>query len=248
MRWERKDGVTRIYLDADEDEMRAVVAIAQASYNLARPFMHSWRDYNPKKWRLTIPEGEVKENHICWRRKDEEIILVLELDEVDGRKCATFLYREAEFCFVLDTRFEECRGLPDEMLRNARSLLEGGLLEWTPSTESAYQGESLTLRLTALRFPRRERHGVFEDDWTYRRRVFPDLYETSRTLAWEFLLGRAFWEWDLYDKQYCYHLAYTYFPKEGRDITHMKKVVAAALYADPVEMRRMRARNYEDTA
>lgn len=246
VRYEKKNGMTHIFVEAHEKEHEALKSIAKASYALARPTWDLWERFEMEKRSWVLTE-EGAEGFIHWGNYNVGKGVAIQMDEVHGRKCSTFIAFVGEKHFLLDDEtFQAFRGLPDMMLELAQVILEGHEITTAPlSTIYAYRDESLTLRLRAMGYDRLSR----ESDWDFRRRVFPEMHKKyPPRCAWEFLFGRSIVEWDMYDRSYYRYFgeAWDSIRNEYRERPYDPEPIARGFISDPILIREARAKEYED--
>ncbi len=231
MDYKKVDGVTHIYVGDGETERQVLRAIAKASFDLARPAGLGWLHFNDKEV-VMLNEAEM---FISLPPRYSDI--VVDMDYVQGRQCKTVIHKKGDGHFTLSNHlFERDRGTPEPMLEKAKKILVGkksvgkksvGLA----STSHMYKGESLTLRLKEYSFFR----GSGENDWDFRKRVFPDMYQIDADRAMEFLVGSSAAEWEEMDK-----LLYLALASKGKPSHEELIRFAKGFAADPLQVRGQR--------
>lgn len=182
MRYETVDGFTHIYVDEDETEEQVLVAIARASFDLARPAGRSWSYFDLAEHLLH--DGAQMFVYLPPRYGK----VALSMDYVNGRQCKTVFFKEGTGHFSLNNRnFEPFRGSPDAMLELAKGFLAGAELLAPIPAHYLYKGENLTKRLAAYGFKR----NTGENDWEFRKRVFPVFFFIDSGRAIEYLMGSS---------------------------------------------------------
>lgn len=118
MRYGKDFGVYEIFVEPHkgESELDVLRAIAAASFELAFadggfPPEISFREAK------TLTDSKIK-------LSDESRATVLEMSEVGGRWCSTFVERVGKNHFCLSNTFQQYRGIPDGMLERARAILQ----------------------------------------------------------------------------------------------------------------------------
>lgn len=231
MDYEKIDGITHIYVGDGETERQVLRAIAKASFELARPAGLGWIHFNDKEV-VMLNEAEM---FISLPPRYNDI--VVDMDYVQGRQCKTLLFKKGDGHFTLSNRlYERDRGTPEPMLDRAKEILAGkksvgkksvGLA----STSHMYKDESLTIRLKEYGFTRRSG----ENDWNFRKRVFPDMYQKDPGRAMEFLMGESAAEWDEMG-----NLLYLALVSKGKPSHDELIRFAKGFAADPLQMRGQR--------
>jgi len=230
MRYEKQNGTTHIYVENEETEQQVLRAIVKASFELARPVGISWTHFNDSQ-QMT---DEIADQCIILEPRYKGDKTVVGMDYAQGRQCKTYINRVEQGHFTLENRSYECdRGTPEPMLDRAKDIVAGKESTGLASTSCVYKGESLTLRLKEYRFTRQNG----ENDWDFRKRVFPDLFKMSRVRSMEFLLGGSAVEWDEMDKML--YLAIVSENKGKPDRNALVKFTKG-FDADPLEMRERR--------
>ena len=230
MRYEKQNGTTHIYNESSETEQQVLRAIVKASFELARPAGMGWLHFNDSQ-QMT---DEIADQCIILEPRYKGDKTVVGMDYAQGRQCKTYINRVEQGHFTLENRSYECdRGTPEPMLDRAKDIVAGKESTGLASTSCVYKGESLTLRLKEYRFTRQNG----ENDWDFRKRVFPDLFKMSRVRSMEFLLGGSAVEWDEMDKML--YLAIVSENKGKLDRNALVKF-AKGFVADPLEMRERR--------
>jgi hypothetical protein len=199
MRYQTIEGETHIYPEGEETELEVLRAIVKASFELARPAGMGWLHFNDGQ-RMTNMFADQ-----CISLPPKCGDMVIDMDYVQGRQCKTYVHKVDENHFILANHpYEIDRGLPNPMLDRAEALLTGiQQADQLVSTGDTYKGESLTLRLQEYGFTRKPN----EEDWAFRQRVFPDLYQRDQIRASEFLMGSSLAEFNEIDKLLLFSLA-----------------------------------------
>ena len=230
MRYEKQNGTTHIYNESSETEQQVLRAIVKASFELARPAGMGWLHFNDSQ-QMT---DEIADQCIILEPRYKGDKTVVGMDYAQGRQCKTYINRVEQGHFTLENRSYECdRGTPEPMLDRAKDIVAGKESTGLASTSCVYKGESLTLRLKEYRFTRQNG----ENDWDFRKRVFPDLFKIDGDRAMEFLQGGSVAEWDEMD-----NMLYLVFVSEDKgklDRNALAKF-AKGFAADPLEMREQR--------
>lgn len=223
MDYEKIDGITHIYVGEGETERQVLRAIAKASFELARPAGLGWIHFDDKE-EVMLNEAEM---FISLPPRYNDI--VVDMDYVQGRQCKTVIYKKGDGHFTLGNHlFERDRGTPEPMLDRAKEILAGKKSVGLTFTSHMYEGESLTLRLKEYGFSRRSS----ENDWDFRKRVFPDLYQIDADRAMEFLMGRSAAEWNEMG-----NLLYLALVRKGKPSHDELIRFAKGFTTDPLQMR-----------
>lgn len=187
MRFEKNDDGTHIHIENKEGEFEVLRAIVQASFDSAIAVGMGIMNYD-KNHKLNRSDAGKFINKNQWDTPGSSVV---DMDYVGGRQCKTFIKRISKNHFVIATRsFERDRGDITPMLNLANEIIAK---ESKPGDEvdssSMFIGESLDKRLAEYGFKR----NAGEDDWTFRKRIFPELQLKcpGDPRAIEFLYGKA---------------------------------------------------------
>lgn len=258
MHYEKIDGITHIFVDKGETEIRMLRAIVKASFELARPMSMGWLHFD-KDYQLTDNDADqmitlerdtifkriakklglisrigrmtiVMSEKLGMVQRTSRMSIVISMDYVQGRQCKTTIDRLEEGHFTLKNQnYERDRGTPEPMLNRAKEILSGKQSSGFVSTIYMYKGENLTLRLKEYGFTRQNG----ESDWELRKRVFPDLYEKNPITALEFLMGQSLAEWNEENKFICASLLVETSHKPNR---HQLKMFVRGFPSDPLDV------------
>ena len=187
---EKKGESHLIKLGEEENQRDVLRAIAVASFELARP---------AGMGRLRFDGGSTLRPEEADRYiRQEEKGLALSMDYVEGRQVKTYVRTENDGNLAFDTLlFERDRGNPEPVFERAKEILQSehpssALPTELTTTMDQFKGDSLTLRLKELDYPRVPE----ESDEQFRRRVFPTLFRKDAILAGEYAFGKHEPEWN----------------------------------------------------
>lgn len=244
MRQEKIGGITHIYVEKGETEQLILRAVVKASFELARPAGMGWMHFNDKQ---QMTDEEVDQSITLTPRYAGDKSVV-EMDYVQGRQCKTYINKVEEGHFTLgNSSYERDRGVPDPMLDRAKEIIgtvignvfvqaENDVVDMEfPSTIHTYKGENLTMRLKEYGFTRQNG----ENDWNFRKRIFPDMFNKDADRAMEFLMGCSAAEWDSMDR-----LLYLALVKNGNNSSRGALVkFANGFHHDPLERKENQRRS-----
>ena len=236
MRFEKIDGNTHIYVDDGETEQQVLRAIVKASYELARPAGMGWkqarlREQEEKEQEEGSAPAEL-ENKVAdafiWLGRGGSIVVAM--DYVYGRQCTTILEKDGDHFKLSNGDYEEHRGTPEPMLRRAAEILAGKKSTGPTSSTDMFKDQSLDLRLRQYGFIRQ----CGENDWDFRRRIFPDLYQLDPNRAMEFLYGSSAADWEDLDRR----TAVVFVDEHEHDATRDDLILfAKGFLEDPAKTR-----------
>jgi len=219
-KFETTKGFTHIYVGKPENELKVLVAIVKASFELACPVGMGYLGFRNRK--LTTEEAE---KLISFPDTGKTII---EMDWYEGRLCRTYIDMLGNGHYtLLDLAYDMHRGTPDTMLERAKQILSGEDTEPVSSTHM-FVGKNLTLRLKHFCFDRKPE----ENDWDFRKRVFPDIFQENPITAIEFLLGYCAVDWIDLDK----NLIQMFLSQSPHNRASLKNF-AEGWADDPINMR-----------
>ncbi len=179
MRFTRNNGEILIFCENEETEQEVLRAIAKATFETAISYRMGLLQYNPN---TILSDSDVDE----WINLDQEH--VLNLDYIEGRQVKTRIDRNEEGQLVLYEEFYRTRrgATPDVMLTRAQELLAGAEPKGHCDSYSfIFQGENLDLFLVEMGMERKPN----ENDWDFRKRIFPDMWTQDRDHAIMVLFG-----------------------------------------------------------
>lgn len=192
MKYEKKDDGTHVYVEGTEGEFEVLRVIIQASFDSAAPVGMGFLNFD-KSQKFNRNDAEKLINKTDWDKPDA---IVVNMDYVGGRQCKTFIRRVEKNHFVIGTRsFERDRGNIEVMLALVNPIIEK---ERKPGekvdSSSMFIGEDLDKRLKEYGYMRNPN----EDDWSFRKRIFPDLFAkcSGDPRAIEFLYGKVVAQWN----------------------------------------------------
>ena len=226
----QNDGARYIQVEDGEDARDVLRAIVIASFETASPIELGQLHFNSDQ--EMTPENA--DSFISLPPEYGNV--VVNMDYVQGRMCKTTITQESEKLFTLDINwYERDRGVPEPMLDRAARILVLNSRDIPLDSSSvskvktrSYKGENLELRLKECGFER----GDGENDWGFRKRIFPDLYLKNPEMAMNFLFGANTSEWGEFD-----NFLYLAFLMENDTSYKNLKKFAEGFAADPMEMR-----------
>jgi len=229
MRYEKIGEDHHIYVEKGETERQVLRVLVKASFELARPVGLGWFHFKDETKDEIQMADEIADQFIDLPPR--LVDTVINMDYVQGRQCKTFIRKVAEGHFQLANHsYERDRGIPEPFFERAKEILTGKTVEELISTSYMYRGESLTLRLQEYGFERQPG----ENDWDFRKRIFPDLFPEDGDRAMEFLMGGSAAEWDERDKMF-----YFVFVRQNQGKPSRQELImfAKGFAVDPFEMR-----------
>ena len=225
MKFEKRDDGAHIYVQNNEGEFEVLRAIVQASFDSAVPVGMGFLNFDASH-KLNRNDAEKMINKTDWNKPDT---IVVSMDYVGGRQCKTVISRVEKNHFRIGTRlFERDRGNIEVMLALVNPLIEKDRKPGEKVDSSlTFVGESLDKKLQEYGFKRNQN----EDDWSFRKRIFPDLFAkcSGDPRAIEFLYGKVVSQWNDMESM----LAMTAMMEP--DHYHLKKF-ADGFGGDPMKM------------
>ena len=224
MLYEKIGSDYRIYMEEGENELAVLRALVKASFELASATVIGLLHSNDEI-RMT---DEMTERFISLppRHRSE----VVSMNYVRGRQCKTYIQRIGDGQFSLSGfSYERGRGTPEPLFARANEIVSGAEQRYVPVSDAhIYKGESLTIRLKECGFERKPS----EDDFEFRKRVFPDFYRISPNRAMEFLMGGDAAEWDEMDTMLAFSIT-----MGGKKTKQELVEFAEGFNIDPLERR-----------
>ncbi len=227
MKFKKENDGTHIYVESNEGEFEVLRAIVQASFDSSVPVGMGLLNFN-KGDKLSRNDAEKFINKTDWDRPGASLV---NMDYVGGRQCKTYISRVDKNHFRIATNsFERDRGNIELMLDLVNPIIEkdrkpGEKVNLT----STFVGESLDKKLTEYGYQRLQN----EDDWSFRKRIFPDLFikcpGDQRSL--EFLYGKPLSDWNEIESM----LSLTVLMESNVDYAQLKKF-ADDFGGDPLKM------------
>ena len=226
----QEDGARYIQVEDGENARDVLRAIVIASFETAGPVGLGQLHFDGDQ-EMTLENAD---SFISLPPEHGDV--VVNMDYVQGRMCKTTITQKGEKLFVLDTNwYKQDRGVPEPMLDRAARILVLSSRDIPLDSSSvfkvktrSYKGENLELRLKEYGFERRDG----ENDWSLRKRTFPDLYLKNPEMATNFLFGANTSEWGELD-----NFLYLAFLMENDTSRKNLKKFAEGFAVDPVLMR-----------